>query len=88
MDLWMIPPEMCSPGPNVFACVSLCVCVCQLLGVGLAGDTGLQHLMNVHFSSPSLASATQHRPAMLYFVYNKVQQPKHVSMSAKSGLKW
>jgi hypothetical protein len=68
----------------VYLCAA--VCVCQLLGVGLAGDTGLQHLMNVHFSSPSLASATQHRPAMLYFVYNKVQQPKHMSMSAGSGL--
>lgn len=40
-------------------------------GVGMVGAAGLQHLMNVHFSSRALAEATKHRPAMLYFVYNE-----------------
>jgi len=39
-------------------------------GVEMVGAPGLQHLMNVHFSSQQLAEATRHRPAMLYFVYN------------------
>jgi 2-polyprenyl-6-methoxyphenol hydroxylase-like FAD-dependent oxidoreductase len=39
-------------------------------GVEMVGAAGLQHLMNVHFSSRALADATKHRPAMLYFVYN------------------
>lgn len=40
-------------------------------GVGMVGAAGLQHLMNVHFSSRALAEATRCRPAMLYFVYNE-----------------
>ena len=43
----------------------------QLAGVEMVGARGLQHLMNVHFSSAALAKATRSRPAMLYFIYNK-----------------
>lgn len=44
----------------------------QLSDLCLQGPTDLQHLMNIHFSSATLARAIENNPAMLYFVYNKV----------------
>ena len=38
--------------------------------IDMVGPSGLQHLMNVHFSSQDLARATEGKPAMLYFIYN------------------
>lgn len=38
--------------------------------ISMLGERGVQHLMNIHFSSRALAQATSHRPAMLYFIYN------------------
>lgn len=43
----------------------------QLAKIDMVGPSGLQHLMNVHFSSRDLAHATEKDPAMLYFIYNK-----------------
>ncbi len=43
----------------------------QRARIEMQGPPGIQHLMNVHFSSKELARATEQRPAMLYFLYNK-----------------
>jgi len=45
-------------------------CLRQQAQIDMQGECGIQHLMNVHFSSRALAQATEHRPAMLYFLYN------------------
>jgi len=45
-------------------------CLRQQAHIDMQGECGIQHLMNVHFSSRALAQATEHRPAMLYFLYN------------------
>lgn len=45
-------------------------CLRQQAQIDMPGECGIQHLMNVHFSSRALAQATEHRPAMLYFLYN------------------
>jgi 2-polyprenyl-6-methoxyphenol hydroxylase-like FAD-dependent oxidoreductase len=43
----------------------------KALEIPLEGKFGLQHLINVHFFSSSLAEAMRHtQPAMLYFVFN------------------
>ena len=49
----------------------------ERLGVGLSGTPAMQHLINVHFTSPSLARALREArsgsgaaAAMLYFVFN------------------
>lgn len=43
----------------------------QQLGVAMAGNPALQHLINVHFFSPQLAQLLQPRPAMLHFVFSR-----------------
>lgn len=40
-------------------------------GIPMCGSQNLQSLINVHFSSPELATKLASRPAMLYFVYNQ-----------------
>ena len=44
----------------------------SLVGVGLEGTPDMQHLINIHFTSASLASALRDsgNAAMLYFVFN------------------
>ena len=49
----------------------------ERLGVGLSGTPAMQHLINIHFTSPSLARALREArsgsggaAAMLYFVFN------------------
>jgi hypothetical protein len=54
-------------GRGLIACL-------QHAGISMEGLGELQHLLNVHFSSSSLAKALEpDRPAMLHFVYNKVR---------------
>ena len=41
------------------------------LGIPMAGEPALQHLVNVHFWAPALGRRlVRERPAMLYFVFN------------------
>ena len=40
------------------------------LGIKLDGDSNLQHLINIHFHSPSLAARLRQKPAMLFFVFS------------------
>ena len=44
----------------------------RALGVSVTGTPAMQHLVNVHFTSPKLADALRaaNRAAMLYFVFN------------------
>lgn len=44
----------------------------SLAGVGMTGAPAMQHLINIHFTSASLASALRRsdKAAMLYFVFN------------------
>ena len=42
----------------------------QKMGIALHGKQGMQHLINVHFHSPTLAAALRNNPGMLYFVFN------------------
>ncbi|GAB4813968.1 hypothetical protein N2152v2_001014 [Parachlorella kessleri] len=39
------------------------------LGIGMEGPGGIQHLINVHFTSPELGRLVQGREGMLYFVF-------------------
>lgn len=45
----------------------------KVLDIPLEGEPALQHLMNVHFFSPSLGRrlTAEGRGAMLYFVFNR-----------------
>eukprot|EP00624_Nannochloropsis_granulata_P000109 evm.model.NODE_1036_length_14192_cov_28.241686.3 len=45
-------------------------CLRQQAQIDMQGECGIQHLVNVHFSSRALAQATEHRPAMLFFLFN------------------
>lgn len=45
-------------------------CCREQLGIKMEGQPAMQSLMNVHFSSASLARQLAERPAMLYFAYN------------------
>ncbi|KAM3572825.1 hypothetical protein VYU27_005184 [Nannochloropsis oceanica] len=45
-------------------------CLRQQAQIDMQGECGIQHLVNIHFSSRALAKATEHRPAMLYFLFN------------------
>ena len=40
------------------------------LGIELEGESELQNLINIHFTSRELGSALLANPGMLYFVFN------------------
>lgn len=42
----------------------------QALGIAMPGPGAIQHLINIHFSSPALGRALQGREGMLYFVFS------------------
>ena len=42
-----------------------------MLGIHMQGTAVIQNLVNIHFSAPQLGAALrEHRPGMLYFVFN------------------
>ena len=41
----------------------------KALGISMLGNPALQHLVNIHFSCPSIWQHVKDRPGMLYFVF-------------------